>query len=422
MRPKPLVYSGLLLAALVAGSGCTHHYTGGLSLGAEDQQAVKAYHEFKQKQKEQLEDARLAQRRNGPTVFEEEAMHKPSDGGEPTIQQTSARQLIPMSLYGQTHTGDYTQRTSPLDGIHSLRRITYTSEGADFDPELDPSGTILVYASTRHRETSDLYLKQVTGSAVTQITNDPSNEVMPTISPDGQRVAFCSDRTGNWDIYVMDIRGGQAIQITDDPTDDIHPSFSQDGQKLVYCSRGSQSGQWEMVIIDVEKPTAKNFIGYGLFPTWSPTSDKILFQRARQRGTRWFSIWTMLIVDGQAMSPTEIAASANAAVITPDWSPDGNHVVFCTVIEPENEGDNETPTQADVWIMGADGNGKTRLTSGHFLNLQPSWAADGSIFFVSNRSMDGAETVWAMSPEQALRVAGQSINDDDIPSAMVPTQ
>src|SRR5699024_6629091 len=109
---------------------------------------------------------------------------------------------------------------------------------------------------------------------------------------------FASDRAGNWDIYIMDARGGQPVQITDDLAHDIHPSFSPDGRRLVYCSYGASSGQWEMVIVDVENPTTRRVIGLGLFPTWSPVDDRIVFQRARQRGTRWFSIWTVELRDG----------------------------------------------------------------------------------------------------------------------------
>ena len=74
----------------------------------------------------------------------------------------------------------------------------------------------------------------------------------------------------------------------------VHLSlFSPDGKKLVYCSRGERSGQWQLVTIDIENPTTKRYIGHGLFPQWSPKGNTILFQRARERGTRWFSVWTV---------------------------------------------------------------------------------------------------------------------------------
>ncbi|MCX5658181.1 MAG: DPP IV N-terminal domain-containing protein, partial [Planctomycetota bacterium] len=263
------------------------------------------------------------------------------------------RAVRPLTLYGQLPDSG-AARQSPLDSPDNLVRVTFADEGSDFDPCVDPSGQSVVYASTQHRQSADLYLKKIGGTTVTQLTNDPGNDVMPAFSPDGTRVAFASDRTGRWAIYLMDIQGGQPIQITSDANDNIHPSFSRDGKRLTYCSHGGQSGQWEIVVVNLDNPAAKHFIGHGLFPSFSPVDDRILFQRARERGTRWFSIWTVDLVNGEGMRPTEIAASSNAALITPSWSPDAKHIVFCSVIDPTPD-DKTRPTQADIWIVGADG-------------------------------------------------------------------
>jgi Tol biopolymer transport system component len=179
-----------------------------------------------------------------------------------------------------------------------------------------------------------------------------------------------------------------------------------------------------MVIVEKDNPARRKYIGHGLFPTWSPTSDTIVFQRARERGTRWFSVWTVQIVDGDAGPMTEIAASTNAAVITPDWSPDGKQIVFCTVIDPGAD-DQIRPTQADVWVMNADGTGRARLTNGRFANLQPAWSPDGSVMFVSDRGAEGIDNVWAMRPDRAVQLAQQEQapqQEEASTSVMVPTE
>ena len=323
-----------------------------------------------------------------------------------------------LGLYGQIP-ADPDAPSSPMDTPGNVRRVTFTAEGADFDVSVHPTQKKLVYASTRHRDTADIYTKRVEGTAVTQLTSDPSNDVMPAISPDGSKIAFASDRSGTWDIYLMDIAGGQAVQVTNDRFQNLHPSFSPDGQQMIYSSFGGPSGQWELVLISVDNPTIKQHIGHGMFPEWSPKTDTVVFQRARQKGTRWFSVWTVDLVNGEPTNFTEVAASANAAVITPSWSPDGEHIVFCTVLDPGSD-EQLRPTQADIWVVRADGSGRSKLTKGQFANLQPTWAVDGSIFFVSNRAGDGAENVWTVRPDQAIQVVN-STRDTAATTVEVPT-
>jgi TolB protein len=295
---------------------------------------------------------------------------------------------------------------SPLDGFEDIQRLTTTAEGADFDPAVHPTAGVIAFASTRHRPTADLYAQRVGSAAVTQLTNDPANDVMPAFSPDGNRLAFASDRDGDWNIYLMDARGGRPVQITTDATPDLHPSFSPDGKRLVYAAFNAQSQQWELVVTELDKPGSRQIIGQGLFPTWHPTDDTILYQRARQRGTRWFSIWSVDLVDGDPGAPTELAVSANAACITPQWSADGRHIVFCTVIDPAAD-ETQRPSQADVWVMRADGTQRTRLTTGRFANLQPIWSPEGAIYFVSNRGPNGLENIWAVKPHRTLQLAAE---------------
>jgi Tol biopolymer transport system component len=324
-----------------------------------------------------------------------------------------------LTLYGRLPHRDNPNpeagKSSPMDSPDNIRRVTFASQGADFDPQMDPTGKYIVYASTQHRKNADIYVKTVNGTAITQLTSDPAQDMMPTFSPDGTKIAFCSDRAGNWDIYIMDLSGGQPVQITSDPADDFHPSFSPDGRRLVYCTFGNQSGQWELVVINLDNPGPKRFIGHGLFPCWSPKGDRILFQRARERGTRWFSLWTLDFVNGEGVRPTEILASSNAAAITPRWSPDGSHIVFCTVVDPDASLD-KGPTQADIWVVAADGSGRTNLTKSPFVNLQPVWGKDGTIYFASNRGVGGVQNIWSIRPDRALQIARETAtghNDDE---------
>ena len=291
--------------------------------------------------------------------------------------------------------------SGPVDASDNLRQVSFTQEGADFDVAVDPSGERIVFASTRHRSTADLYVKGVDGSTITQFTNDLGNDVMPTWSPDGSAIAFCSDRSGNWDIYIQKLDGGQPFQLTNDPSHEMHPSFSPDGRQIVLCSLAT-SGQWEIVVVDVESPAKRRILGFGLFPQFSPMGDKIVFQRARQRGSRLFSVWTLDYVNGEAVRPTEIAAATNAAVINPAWSPDGRRLAFSSVVDPTGEY-SDKPHAADLWAINIDGTGRVKLTNDSHANLQPAWSSQGAIYFISNRN--GPDNVWSLRPTNAAMLA-----------------
>ncbi len=315
-----------------------------------------------------------------------------------------------ITLFGElpgTPTSDYEARE-----LISLRQNTYPPEGSDFDPCVSRDGKWLVYASTRHSLIPDLYMQDVDGVAITQLTSDPASDVQPAISPDGHRVAFASDRSGNWDVWVINVDGQQPIQVTTGSAQEVHPSWSPDGKQLVFCSLPERGGQWELWTASAEAGAIKKFIGYGLFPEWAPKSNTILFQRARRRGSHWFSLWTLTLVNGEPRMPTEILSSAEHAMILPTWSPDEKQVAYCAVesATPEPNETRNPLSKADLWLADADGRGQTRLSDGVGANYSPCWSSLGRIYFCSNRSNHNSqENIWSIVPLRA-------------PMAQVPSQ
>ncbi len=301
-------------------------------------------------------------------------------------------------------------------GFESLAHITFASEGSDFDPEISRNGGQLVYASTQHSPTADVYIKTVGSSAVTQITNNAANDLMPSISPDSNRIAFASDRNGSWDIFITSIEGGQPVQITEDATHELHPSWSPDGSHLVFCRLGEMSGRWELWVLDAAQPSRRNFIGYGLFPVWSPAGDKIAFQRSRNRGDRLFGIWTVDYISGEGIHPTEIFSNPGHAAVNPSWSPDGTRLSF-SLINREGAEQGKRPEIADLYICRVDGADRATLTNGQHSNLSPTWGGDGRIYFVSDRS--GSDNIWSLTPRHAIQAAsiGQPITNTGIAGA-----
>ncbi len=284
------------------------------------------------------------------------------------------------------------------EGASNLSQVSFAVEGGDYSPDVDRTGSFIVFASTQHRTTFDLYRKSVDGRTVTQITTDPSDDLMPAISPDGTKIAFASNRNGNWDIFTMPVGGGAATQITFDVDEEVQPTWAPDGKRLAFSRKNGRSGAWEIWIVDTTTPGLRTFVCEGFLPRWSPdaASDKLLFQRARQRGSRLYGIWTIDIVRGEGINPTEVLSARNAAILQPSWSPDGAQIVFTTVADPDSDFD--WPDRSDIWVISADGTSRSALTNDQYRNMQPIWAADGRIYFVSNRS--GIENVWAMTADR----------------------
>lgn len=464
MKFRSRLQSSLVAATLTALPACNLAYNGAWKLAPEDRMAVQAYYDHLKWRQPHQDDRHVRQatvphgashrsRHRSPHSSQRQVasvspaliekplkvatrgrtgrIARPDTGGtHPSDQGGDAHDIrfaaspaagstIRLGLYGQLPSAQQDGDHS-IEGADNLHRLTFTTEGEDFDPAIDPTGTLLVYASTQHRASADLYVKHINGSSVTQLTDDSAHDVMPVFSPDGKRIAFASDRSGNWDIYMMDVNGGQPVQLTDDPAHDLHPSFSPDGSKLVYSSHTTQSGQWELVVIEIDSPSTKRYIGHGLFPEWSPTDNRIVFQRPRERGTRWFSVWMIDLINGEGVRPTEIAASANAAAVTPTWSPDGKFIAFSTIVNPDTS-QLETPPQADIWIMGADGSGRANLTRSQYANLQPVWSRDGSIVMVTNRGEQNIENIWSIRPDRAMRAIQPATTRPSDSSATLPS-
>jgi dipeptidyl aminopeptidase/acylaminoacyl peptidase len=97
-----------------------------------------------------------------------------------------------------------------------------------------------------------------------------------------------------------------------------------------------------------------------------------------------------------ARPPAEIAASENAAIVTPAWSPDGKKLAFTTILQ---NAANPNHSQHDIWTISADGSARHRITDGAGANLSPFWSVDNKVYFVSDRG--GNECVWSASSDAA---------------------
>jgi len=74
-----------------------------------------------------------------------------------------------------------------------------------------------------------------------------TSEINPESSPDGQQVAFMSQRQGNWDVYVTDLDGSDLRRLTDSPANDGLPTWSPDGRYIAFVT--DREGPWAIWVM-----------------------------------------------------------------------------------------------------------------------------------------------------------------------------
>lgn len=199
------------------------------------------------------------------------------------------------------------QRCGDLYLLHVVTgqttRVTFRPSGCDMHPSWTPTpvpGEIskrVVFDSDRDDGKGEIYSLDIDTFADTRITfREAQQDIHPTISPDGSKIAFQSYVNRNWEIFVMDSDGRNIKQLTFNPKDDIQPAWSPDGQKIAFASH--RDGNWEIYVMDTDGSNVRkltNHVAHDQKPTWSPDSKWIGFQS--NRTGRW-EIWRMSASDG----------------------------------------------------------------------------------------------------------------------------
>lgn len=119
-----------------------------------------------------------------------------------------------------------------------------------------PDGSRIVFSGEREGN-ADLYVVNADGSGVTRLTDDPATDVTPphglggpVVSPDGDRIAFVSERDGNKEIYVVAPDGTGLARLTRSEGLDGYPAFSPDGDRIAFASE--RDGNFDIYTIGVD--------------------------------------------------------------------------------------------------------------------------------------------------------------------------
>jgi hypothetical protein len=160
-----------------------------------------------------------------------------------------------------------TKATIPLTTITLLLLITIMFTGTITNVVNVWAGTFpgpngqIAFVSIRDGN-EDIYVMNADGSGQTRLTNDPANDLSPSWSPDGEKIAFSSFRDStegndNEDIYVMNADDGSGqTRLTNDPADDKFASWSPDGEKIAFSSN-RDNGDNEIYVMNADDGSQK---------------------------------------------------------------------------------------------------------------------------------------------------------------------
>ena len=281
------------------------------------------------------------------------------DGSKLTLQISNPKANIPCD---QIFLYDLAKKTV---GTKNLSLIS-TGKGRTTCSYFMPDGKHIIYAST-HASSSecpappkphdgkylwavypefDIYIADLNGNIVKQLTNTPGYDAEAVVSPDGKKIAFTSTRSGDLELWTMDIDGTNLKQITFGLGYDGGSFFSHDSKKLVFRSSRPKTEaeiadykyllaenvvaptEMEIYTCNVDGSDIKQITHLGKAnwaPFFHPSDKKIIFS-SNHHSTRGYDFQLYTIdIDGKNVKQITYESEFNAF---PMFSPDGKKLVF----------------------------------------------------------------------------------------------
>ena len=245
-----------------------------------------------------------------------------------------------------------------------------TGEGRTTCGYYYPHGDRVVYASTHHHDeacpeppdlsrgyvwpvydTYDLFLTDLDGRDVEQLTDAPGYDAEATVSPRGDRVIFTSSRDGDLELYTMALDGTDVRRLTNRLGYDGGAFFSPDGGRIVWRAQYPED--------PAEQADYRALLAEGLV---RPTA---------------LEIW---VADADGSNARQITDNG-AANFAPYFHPSGEKILFSSNM------DDPTGRDFDLFMIGADGTGLERVTHTPGFDGFPMFSPDGRwLVFGSNRN------------------------------------
>ncbi|MEY5025291.1 MAG: Protein TolB [Verrucomicrobiota bacterium] len=194
-----------------------------------------------------------------------------------------------------------------------------------------------------------------------------ANDILETLIPGakgiaGSRVAFVATQSGAKEIYLVDIDGSNLIQLTKDRSISVSPCLSQDARRLAYT--GYQSGYADVYEVDLASGSRRRIMKYpgtNSGAAYSPDGSRFAVTLSKDGNPELY------VTDSSGGSPNRLTRSPGVES-SPTWSPDGRELIFSS----------DTEGGPALYRIAASGGSPRKLSTGHAYNTEPNWSPDGT--------------------------------------------
>lgn len=223
-------------------------------------------------------------------------------------------------------------------------------------PAISPDGEMIAFSYM-----GDIWVVSSQGGKATRLTDHMAYDGEPIWSPDGQLLAFTSNRNGNNDVFIINARGGIPRQLTFHSGNDVATDFSPDGKWVIFTSGRSSSSSIYKISVDGGNalPLLDTYWSRPYQARISPDGSSVLFSLGTENGYLWrrgyqgsnaAKIW----IKGLSETKARIVFGDERNCFWPRWSEDGKQIYFVSDRQFDNK---------NIWSIAPDGSGLKAITT-----------------------------------------------------------
>ncbi len=287
---------------------------------------------------------------------------------------------------------------APLCAQPEMQLAEWITASTDRNPTVSPDGERLIFQSDRSGRRA-LYISDVTGENVTVFLDSGDEPRYASWSPRGDQVVFAADVGGEDDIFVINVDGTGRQRLTTHPARDGHPRWTPDGSRIFFNSErvasepdAPQTGE-DVVDIFSVRPDGSDLQRHTRcrsecsYPSVSTDGTKLLYRRVFwASGNDGERIRNSEIVVANIDGSDETNLTDNPSYdVYPIWSHDSRWVYFSSVRS-------QTDPRMHLWRVPASGGPAQQVTTGNWHHRQAVPDRQGArIYLYQFRRVNNAE-------------------------------